>query len=255
MYTYNKDTKSYEKSTIDRIDSDKDDVETTVDSPKNIDVASKIGVLNYHFFYDPSLGESCNETICLKTSKFEEQLQYLKNNNFYTATMNDISLWMEKKIRLPKKTTVLTVDDGALGTGKSNGNKLSPLLEKYDMHATLFLITAWWGIDDYLTPNVEVQSHGYNIHNVFGEATTKSKEFLLNDFKTSIEKLNGENTAFCYPFYAHNATVRAAVKESGFKIAFIGGNTKISHNNDPYQLYRYVVLHNITLNQFINMVN
>ena len=233
----------------------KDEVETTVDSPKNIEVASKIGVLNYHFFYDPNLGESCNETICLKTSKFEEQLQYLKNNNFYTATMNDISLWMAKKIRLPKKTTVLTVDDGAMGTGKSNGNKLSPLLEKYDMHATLFLITAWWGIDDYLTPNVEVQSHGYNIHNVFGEATTKSKEFLLNDFKTSIEKLGGENTAFCYPFYAHNATVRAAVKESGFKIAFVGGNTKISQNTDPYQLYRYVVLNSITLNQFINMVN
>lgn len=233
----------------------KDDVETTIDNPKNIEVASKIGVLNYHFFYDPNLGENCDEVICLKTSKFEEQLQYLKNNNFYTATMNDISLWMAKKIRLPKKTAVLTVDDGAMGTGKNNGNKLGPLLEKYDLHATLFLITGWWPKEDYISPNLEIQSHGDNIHNVTGEATRKSKEFLLNDFKTSIEKLNGENTAFCYPFYAHNATVRDAVRESGFKIAFVGGNTKMSQSNDPYQLYRYVVLNNITLNQFINMVN
>ena len=26
--------------------------------------ARAIAVLNYHFFYDPSLGEKCNETIC-----------------------------------------------------------------------------------------------------------------------------------------------------------------------------------------------
>lgn len=233
----------------------KEDVTNTVNNPKNIAVASKIGVLNYHFFYDPNLGESCNEVICLKTSKFEEQLQYLKNNNFYTATMKDMSLWMEKKIRLPKKTAVLTVDDGAMGTGKNNGNKLGPLLEKYDLHATLFLITGWWPMSDYLSPNLEIQSHGNDIHNYTNEALYKTKQELLNDFKLSISNLNGENTAFCYPFYAQNATVREAVKESGFKIAFVGGNTKASQSNDPYRIYRYVILNNITLNQFINMVN
>lgn len=233
----------------------KEDVEKTIDVPRNVEVASKIGVLNYHFFYDPSIGESCNEIICLKTSKFEEQLQYLKNNNFYTATMKDMSLWMEKKIKLPKKTAVLTVDDGALGTGLKNGNKLGPLLEKYDLHATLFLITGWWPKEDYLSPNLEIQSHGNNIHNYTNEALYKSKQELLDDFKTSIGNLGGENTAFCYPFYAQNETVRAAVRESGFKIAFVGGNTKASQSNDPYRIYRYVVLSNITLNQFINMVN
>ena len=233
----------------------KEEVTSTIDVPRNIEVATNIGVLNYHFFYDPTIGESCNEIICLTTQKFEEQLQYLKNNNFYTATMNDMSLWMNKKIRLPKKTAVLTVDDGAMGTSVENGNKLGPLLEKYDLHATLFLITGWWPKENYISPNLEIQSHGDNIHNVTGEAKTKTKEFLLNDFKTSIDKLGGENTAFCYPFYAHNETVRSAVRESGFKIAFIGGNRKASQYNDPYQIYRYVVLNNITLNQFINMVN
>ena len=36
--------------------------------------ATSIAVLNYHFFYDPSLGEKCNETICLKISKLEEHI-------------------------------------------------------------------------------------------------------------------------------------------------------------------------------------
>lgn len=236
----------------------KEDVESTVEVPRNAEVATKIGVLNYHFFYDPNLGESCNETICLKTSKFEEQLQYLKNNGFYTATMKDMSLWMEKKIRLPKKTTVLTVDDGAMGTGTENGNKLIPLLEKYDLHATLFLITAWWPEANYISPNLEVQSHGHNIHDftqAVRPALKMTKDQLLNDFKLSIDSLGGENTAFCYPFYAYNNTVIEAVKESGFKIAFVGGNVKSTQNNNPYLINRYVILSNISLNTFINMVN
>ena len=232
----------------------KEDAESTIDVARGVEVATNIGVLNYHFFYDDTK-EVCNEVICLKTSKFEEQLKYLKDNNFYTATMKDMSLWMSKKIRLPKKTTVLTVDDGAMGTGIENGNKLIPLLEKYDLHATLFLITGWWPKDNYQSSNLEIQSHGDNIHNYTNEALYKSKQQLLDDFSLSINKLNGENTAFCYPFYAQNATVRSAVAESGFKIAFVGGNVKANQNNDPYRINRYVVLNSITLNSFINMVN
>lgn len=232
----------------------KDNIEKTVEAIRNVEVASKIGVLNYHFFYDPNIGESCNETICLKTSKFEEQLKYLKDNGFYTATMNDMSLWMEKKIRLPKKTTVLTVDDGALGTN----THLIDLLEKYDLHGTLFLITAWWSKDNYISDNLEIQSHGNDIHDftkAVHPALTMTKEQLLNDFKISIDALDGEKTAFCYPFYAHNETVRSAVRESGFKIAFVGGNIKATQNNNPYMINRYVILSNITLNRFISMVN
>ena len=82
-----------------------------------------------------------------------------------------------------------------------------------------------------------------------------TKEQLLADFKQSISSLNGEKTAFCYPFYAHNQTVRNAVKEAGFEIAFVGGNVKSNQYNDPYQIRRYVIYSYTTLNQFINMVN
>ena len=235
----------------------KEDVASIVEVNRDLEVATNIGVLNYHFFYDHNLGESCNETICLKTSKFEEQLQYLKNNNFYTATMNDMSLWMAKKIRLPKRTTVLTIDDGAMGTGIDNGNKLIPLLEKYDLHATLFLITAWWPTSNYISPNLEVQSHGNDIHDftqAVHPALKMTKEQLLDDFAISINSLGGEKTAFCYPFYEYNNVVEA-VKESGFKIAFVGGNVKANQNNNPYLINRYVILNSISMNQFINMVN
>ena len=154
----------------------------TINNKKEQVAATNIGVLNYHFFYDKQK-ENCNEIICLEKSKFEEHLKYLKDNNFYTATMNDMALWMEKKIKLPKKTTVITVDDGALGTN----THLIELLEKYDMHGTLFLITAWWPKENYLSPNLEIQSHGYDIH-TNGGAVTRSRDVILADVKKSIEK-------------------------------------------------------------------
>lgn len=232
----------------------KDNIEKTIDVPRNVEVATQLGVLNYHFFFDKGAGESCNETICLETSKFEEQLSYLKENNFYTASMKDVSLWMSKKIRLPKKTAVITVDDGAMGTD----THLPRLLEKYDLHGTLFLITAWWSKDKYISPNLEIQSHGDDIHDFTTlphPIYTKNKEQLVEDFRLSVEKLDGEKTAFCFPFYAYTPISFEALKEVGFEIAFIGGNIKATQNNNPYLIHRYVIYSNTTLNQFINMVN
>lgn len=227
----------------------KEDVSKTIENKKNQAVATNIGILNYHFFYDAKK-ENCNEIICLEKNNFEQHLKYLQDNNFYTATMNDIYLWMNKKIRLPKKTTVITVDDGALGTD----THLIELLEKYDMHGTLFLITAWWPKEKYLSPNLEIQSHGYDIH-TNGGAVTRSREVLLADVKQSIIKLDGENTAFCYPFYAHNYTTKEVLKQAGFKIAFVGGNVKVNQNHDPYQIYRYVIYSYTSVNDLKYMVN
>ena len=103
----------------------------------------KIAVLNYHFFYDPTKGEKCDQSICLDVKKFREQLDYLKANNFKTLTMEEFRAWMYGEIELPEKSVLITIDDGAMGTGKDNGNKLIPLLEEYKMHATLFLISSW----------------------------------------------------------------------------------------------------------------
>ncbi len=235
----------------------KEDVDRVIDNPKKIAVTKDIAVLNYHFFYSPSKGEKCNQIICLSNTNFEVQLKYLSDNNFYTATMEDISLWMKKKIRLPKKTVVITIDDGGMGTGFYNGNILIPLLEKYDLHGVLFLISTLHKYS-YISPKLELQSHGYDIHDhtlSYYPASIMTKNELVKDLKKSVELLDGEKTAFCYPFYYHPSTLVSAVKEVGFEIAFIGGNRKINQNNNPLLLPRYLIYKSTSLNIFINMVN
>lgn len=111
-----------------------------------IKVSNGIAVLNYHFFY--SDGENCGERICLNTRKFEDQLKYLVDNGYKTLTINEFRAWIYGELEVPQKSVLLTIDDGAMGTGFHNGNKLIPLLEKYGVHATLFLITGWWDINN-----------------------------------------------------------------------------------------------------------
>jgi len=226
--------------------------------PKSNDgTATSIAVLNYHFFYDKTY-ETCNESICLEVNNFRKQLQYLKDNGFKTLTMEEFRSWMYGEISLPEKSVLLTIDDGALGTN----THLIKLLEEYDMHATLFLITAWWPKEKYLSKNLEIESHGHDIHNEGwctgvergARGLCISSDELLTDLNKSIEIL-GTNKAFCFPFYAYNKSMIQTVKNAGFKLAFIGGNYKANRNVDKYKIPRYVIYKNTSLNQFINMIN
>ena len=216
-----------------------------------------VAVLNYHFFYD-SAYEVCGESICLSTAKFREHLQYLKENNYKTLTMEEFRKWMYGEIEIPSKSILITVDDGAAGTGKHNGNKLIPLLEEYQLNATLFLITGWWGIDNYESDYLDVQSHTHDMHqygpcgrgqiNCYGYAAAKQ------DLENSLTVVKNTDS-FCFPFYMYSSESLQAVKDVGFKLAFVGGNVKAKRTNDKWLIPRYPIMSDITLNQFIYKVN
>ena len=216
-----------------------------------------VPVLNYHFFYDPS-EDSCDETICLEVSKLEEELKYLKDNNFKTLNMEEYKKWMYGEIEIPTKSVLLTVDDGAKGTGKHNGNKLNPSLEKYQLNATLFLITGWWDIENYRGEYLDIQSHTNDMHQYGtcgrGQINCYSYEKAKADIDHSIAII-GNNDSFCFPFYMYSETSLRVIKDAGFKIAFVGGNVDSKRTNNKWLIPRYPIHSTITLNQFINIVN
>lgn len=221
-----------------------------------------VAVLNYHFFYDPDQGEECNEGNCEIVSDFRKQLDYLRDNNFKTLSMEEFRDWMYGKLEVPEKSVLITVDDGAKGTGKHNGNKLNPILEEYQMHATLFLITGWWDIENYRGPYLDIESHTYDMHtgNVCKEASRGAKmlcssnDYVMNDLKKSIE-ITKSKMAFCYPFYVYNETTTRQVKEAGFELAFIGGGRKATKTTDKWHVPRFQIVKTTPLERFIQIVN
>ena len=220
-----------------------------------------IGTLNYHFFYDDSIPEEvadCNQEICASKTQFKQHLDYIKNNNFFTPTMKELEMYIDGKIQLPK-SVVITIDDGwraQLGI---------QMLEEYQLNATLFLVTSWYDPQAFKSDYVEIHSHSDNMHNQ-GDCPTGQgggiqclpKEQILNDLKTSSDKIGG-TTVFCYPFYEYNDYAISALQEAGYTMAF-AGESRYSDNlvkvgSNKYKLPRFVVVNYTTMNDLINYLN
>ena len=80
---------------------------------------------------------------------------------------------------------------------------------------------------------IENQSHTHNMHKNYkctpntpssqgGAILCASKKTIVDDLKKSCEILGVEPKGMAFPFYDFNDNAIAAVKEAGFKMAFIG---------------------------------
>ena len=140
----------------------KDDVKETkkVENTKDTPVSS-VPVLNYHHIYDPK-ERTCNQSICMTTTRYREHIQWFKENNILDLTMNEFEMFMNNEIRLPKSVLV-THDDGWL---RQNAIKI---LDEEQFHATYFLVTSWYLPIE--SKYVEYHSHTHNMHNQ-GECKT-----------------------------------------------------------------------------------
>ena len=221
----------------------------------------KVAVLNYHFIYDSSK-ESCNQSICISKDNFKKHLAYLNQHNYHTLTIKQFKEWIYNEKTIPNKSVLITFDDGALGTGLHNGNYLIPLLEEYKINATLFLITSWWDINNYKSNYLSIESHTNDMHeenycsNVArgSKSLCLSKQELIIDLNKSISILNS-NIAFCYPYYLYNSNLISAVAETGFKLAFIGGNKKVTKTTNKYKIPRYIIYKNTTTYDLERILN
>lgn len=220
---------------------------------------SKIGVLNYHFFWDDEEENinDCNQVICHSKTQFKTHLDYIRENNILTLQMNELEKWIDGKIQLPK-SVVITIDDGwkaELGI---------KMLNEYQMYGTLFLITSQYDPKYYENKYVELHSHTDNLHvggkcpgGQGGGIKCLPHDEVLNDLTTSREKLNG-STVLCYPFYEFNDYSIKLAKEAGFTMAFAGESSfkdnHVKQASEKYSLPRFVVVTYTSMNDFANFV-
>ena len=227
----------------------------------NLKTTSGVPVLVYHFTYDSSNLEEkkkclkANSTICLSDEVFSKQLKYLKDNDFYTATLNDLEMFIDGKIRLPEHTVVITINDGYFVSAAIK------VLEKYDMHGTLFLIGQGNDPINYKSNNLEIHSHTYAMHypgacpgGQGSPLKCLAKDKILADLKKSRESLNN-SPYFCYPFFEYNDYAISLLKEAGFRMAFAGHRMKVRVGANKYKLPRYGIINTTSIEEFSQIVS
>jgi len=233
--------KSYEVTTYEKINTE-------------LEEAQSFATITYHFIYDKTT-TTCNQTICHDITQFDSHMKYIKENGFYALRMNDLELFLDGAIRLPKKSVVITIDDGWYV------ENAIPILEKYQLNATVFLITRAYSYDMFPSEYLEKHSHSNDLHEPGvcsggqgGGIKCLPRENILKDLAISREKTNGSKV-FCYPFYEYNNYAISLLQEAGFTMAFKGGATKVNKNTNKMLIPRYTLVYNSTVNDLARIIN
>ena len=231
----------------------KEDVSNTVEVDSIEDMAVSVPAILYHFIYLDG-DSSCNDIICHSEEQIDSHFKFLSDNDVFTLNTSEVLSFIKGEINLPKKSILITIDDGA------RAENFIPFLEKYQLNATLFLVSSWYPVSKFQSPYLEIASHTHNMHTTGvcptgqgGGINCLPSDEILNDLKLSRETLNNTK-AFCFPFYEYSNYSINLVKEAGFEMAFIGGSTKIKKGISPYKIPRYPILSSFNVDYISNLV-
>ena len=155
-------------------------------------VSRDVPVLMWH-----NLAEESSGDMTISVDTFRAQIEALHEAGFKTVSLQQLYDYVHFGTELPGKPIVLTFDDGYF----SNYEYAFPILQEYDMQATIFAIGVSVGKDTYkdtdhaMTPHfgadearemvasglISVQSHTYDMHQwpPFEDGNAQVRETLL----------------------------------------------------------------------------
>ena len=209
-------------------------------------------VLMYHFFYDASKGENGADNNWMEVSAFEAQMKYLVDNKYYFPSWSEVEAYVNGTKTLPAKSVVVTIDDGDASFIKY----AIPIIEKYNVKATSFVVTAWngdWLPKSYKSSHLNFQSHSHDMHrsgaNGKGRFVNLSYKEALNDV-TKSKNIIGNCTVFCYPFGHYNDNAIKVLKDAGYKLAFTTKGGRVYPGQNKFALPRVRISKGITMKAF-----
>jgi len=209
--------------------------------------SNKATILMYH-----SVGEN-NLFFNVESKEFIRQIEYLKRKKFNIISLSQLVEWIEKKQVIPKKTVVLTFDDGY----QNNHSNVWPILKEYDFPVTIFLavdlidqkigdsqkivldMLNWPQIQEMDQSGlIDFQPHTLT-HSELSQINPMEAKREIEESKRIVqEKLNKKCNFFAYPRGNFNQEVVDILKESGFKAGLTIKSGLVSENVDLFKLPR-----------------
>lgn len=245
---------------------------------KDVELDKGVPVLIYHHFVKNQKNTAFRDNLSVyDIDLFEQQMHYLKDNNFTTITLQDFDLWLQRKQNLPAKAVVLTFDDANL----SVPHLVYPILKEYGMRGATFIIgdrvkeetpefdmlkVQFAGFDELamISDIIDLEHHTYALHR-FNYETKRGymQDAKLNDLRLDFQKTteviqqanktaNPKYLAYPYGKYAKNQEV--ALIDSGISLAFLNKGGKAKINSPRLYVPRVPIQATTTLPQFKQLV-
>jgi peptidoglycan/xylan/chitin deacetylase (PgdA/CDA1 family) len=225
----------------------------TTPTPERIDLNSQVIVFCYHRFEDKP-----KDSLAIKPSDFEAQMQALKDQGITVISMEDFLAWRRGEKSVPKKSAVVTIDDGYV----SGYTVAWPILQKFGYPFTMFIYTdyvkggpksggqsiTWAQLAEMRDAGVDIGSHTVS-HSALnakkGKSDEQYREWLKEELAGSKEKIEAQLgiqvKTLAYPYGLHNDLVRQTAMESGYEAAFTVYGQRLTHDADAPMLGRYAI--------------
>jgi peptidoglycan/xylan/chitin deacetylase (PgdA/CDA1 family) len=201
----------------------------------------RLPVLMYHSIEH---AKNRSDKLTVSPEAFERQLAFLRGHRYNVIPLADAVDYIRQRKRPPPRTVAITIDDGY----ENNYLYVYPLLKKYKMPATIFVITGFVGREGFLSWNqmremsdsglVDIESHTKLHYWLTGLADDRLKDELASS-RAVLESRLGKKVPFvCYPMGAYDGRVKAAARSAGYKAAFATKPTRLTPNYDVYEIKR-----------------
>lgn len=197
----------------------------TVESmSQNYGPCAKVSVLMYHHIQDEKIAKEKGQTSLTVTPEFfRKHLEYLKDNGYSVITMAELKSFFNGGAVLPKKSAMITVDDGY----KDNYGVMYPILKEFGMRANIFVATGLLNNPGYMTWDdlnqmkdlVYFGNHTWSHHSSSGTKEKQTEEIGLADKQLKEHGLNDEKI-FAYPYGATSKNAKDVLTTDGYQIAF-----------------------------------
>ena len=208
-----------------------------------------IPVLMYHSV-NPQGNPDVNRLVVMPAT-FEKQMRFLKQRGYNVIPLEAVADLLKNSKRLPRRPITITFDDGY----KDNYTYAFPVLKKYALPATVFIITNEVGRPDRLSWGQikEMQASGiiaFGSHCLGPEplvnikSDTELKRIIFDSKKLLEEKLGCPVTMFGYPEGRFNDKIKKLVKDAGYRLAVATSPGKEYPNNDVFLIKRLRISEN-----------
>lgn len=230
--------------------------------------ANKIPVITFHRLVPDNIKNTLyiNNQWVGSIDRFKEMMEYLDKKDFYTLSSEEFVDWYNGKIELPKKSILITFDDGFY----EDYYLAYPILKQHNFKAISFIVGS--RTNDYTDiydmnnkkqhfigqdvigkirleyPNWEFQSHSYDLHkynNGKHQIEVSSNYEIYEDILKT--KRFGFNV-YAYPFGDYNDYIMKALEENNYDVAFGFGLKDYARRSDlRYNIRRIKINGNANL--------
>ena len=199
-------------------------------------------VLMYHNFNDVK-----NISTNIKPSTFENQMTYLKKNNYNVLKLSLLHDFFTNGKKIPEKSVFITIDDGY----RSVFNVAYPILKKHKFPFSVFIsakyisnnknsdFMSWQMLKKLKKDGVEIYNHTYDHKSLNLMSNNEIIENIEKNHSILSNKVGVDLNFFSYPYGESNLQNEKLLKQLGFSLAFSQHSGIINMNSNKFRLPRF----------------